>query len=310
MTQNSNKILVPIDFQEPSLNALDHSYELARLFDAELILLYVIEVTGVFGKLRSPEDYVNSVIKEAREKFDELEKLAGSVSSKASVKVTTIIEKGKPYDRIINTAIDNDVILIIMGKSGVLDAPDRNFIGSNTLNVIREAPCPVITVKGDKPMPEKFANILLPLDFTGHTKKQVQKAIDLGGYFGSSINIISVISRENKVTKLLKQVQMNQVKNAINRHGVRCHSELLYIDDKTAAEEVIDYSMKIDADLIIIMTQQKKSIIHYYVGSTALQIIQNSEIPVLSIFPAAEFKPGMVTSMVDPMGLMRKKDEE
>jgi nucleotide-binding universal stress UspA family protein len=310
MTQNSNKILVPIDFQEPSLNALDHSYELARLFDAELILLYVIEVTGVFGKLRSPEGYVKNVIKEAREKFDELEKLAGSVSSKASVKVTTIIEKGKPYDRIINTAIDNDVILIIMGKSGVLDTPDRKFIGSNTLNVIRDAPCPVITVKGDKPMPEKFANILLPLDFTGHTKKQVQKAIDLGGYFGSSINIISVVSRENKVTKLLKQVQMNQVKNAINRHGIRCHSELLYIDDKSAAEEVIDYSMKMDADLIIIMTQQKKSIIHYYVGSTALQIIQNSEIPVLSIFPAAEFKPGMVTSMVDPMGLMRKKDEE
>jgi nucleotide-binding universal stress UspA family protein len=310
MTQNSNKILVPIDFQEPSLNALDHSYEMARLFDAELILLYVIEVTGVFGKLRSPEEYLNNVIKEAREKFDELEKLSGSVSIKASVKVTTIIEKGKPYDRIINTAVDNDVILIIMGKSGVLDTPDRKFIGSNTLNVIREAPCPVITVKGDKPMPEKFANILLPLDFTGHTKKQVQKAIDLGGYFGSSINIISVVTRENKVTKLLKQVQMNQVKNAINRHGIRCHSELLYIDDKSAAEEVIDYSMKMDADLIIIMTQQKKSIIHYYVGSTALQIIQNSEIPVLSIFPAAEFKPGMVTSMVDPMGLMRKKDEE
>lgn len=309
MAYSTNKILVALDFQEPSLAALEHSYALARLFEADLILLYVIEVTGVFGKLRSPEDYYKKVISEAREKFDELEGLAGTVASKSTIKVTTLIEKGKPYDKIIQTAKDHKAILIIIGKSRSVTETPEKFIGSNAINVIREAPCPVITVMGNKPLNDKYTNILLPLDFTGHTKKQVQKAIDFGGYFGSSINIISVVSKENKVVRILKQVQMIQVKNAIKRHGIQCHSEMLYLDQRNAAEEVIDYSRKINADLIIIMTQQKKTVVNYYLGSTALQIIQDSDIPVLSLFPAAYFKPGFVTSMVDPLGVIKPQSD-
>jgi nucleotide-binding universal stress UspA family protein len=309
MSKSVNRILVPIDFEEPSLNALEHSFELARLFEAELILLYVIEVMGVFGKLRSPEDYVNKIIVEARNRFDELETLAQSVSTKSMIKVTTLIDKGKPYEKIIQTARDNDVLLIIMGKSSTTETKPHKFIGTNTMNVVRDAHCPVITVKGTI-LPVKFSNILVPLDFTGQTKKQVQRAIDFGGYFGSSISIISVVTKENKVTRLLKQVQMNQVRKAIQKNGIQCHSEMLYAENKTVAEKVIEYGKQINADLIIIMTQQKQNIINFYVGSTAQQIILNANIPVLSIFPAAEFKPGIVTSMVDPMGLMRKKSDE
>ena len=72
MKTGRNKILVAIDFEEQSINALEHSFEIARLFDADLLLLYVIEVCNVFGKLRSPEEYLKKVIQEAREKFDEL----------------------------------------------------------------------------------------------------------------------------------------------------------------------------------------------------------------------------------------------
>jgi len=311
MKTGRNKILVAIDFEEQSLNALEHSFEIARLFEADLILLYVIEVSNVFGKLRSPEDYVKKIIQEAREKFDELEKLARSVSSKASVKTTVIIEKGKPYDKIIETAIDQDVIMIVMGKNSISSVSRRNkYIGSNTMNVVREAQCPVITIKEQTKIPGKFSRILLPLDFTRQTKKQVQKAIEFGGYFGAKIYVLSIITTDNKVAKLLKQVQLNQVKNAIQKNGIICHTESLFAKEETVSDLVISYSRKIDADLIIIMTQQKKSFVNYYIGSNAQEIIFNSSIPVLSIIPTAEFRPGVVTSMVDPLGLIRKKTNE
>ncbi len=311
MKTGKNKILVAIDFEEQSLNALEHSFEIARLFDADLILLYVIEVSNVFGKLRSPEDYVKKIIQEARERFDELEKLARSASSKTSVKTSVIIEKGKPYDKIIQTAIDQDVIMIVMGKNSISSLTKRNkYIGSNTMNVVREADCPVITIKDQTKIPGKFSRILLPLDFTRQTKKQVQKAIEFGGYFGAKIYVLSIVTSDNKVAKLLKQVQLNQVKNAIRKNGIICHTESLFTKDKTVSDMVISYSRKIDADLIIIMTQQKKSFVNYYVGSNAQEIIFNSSIPVLSIIPTAEFKPGVVTSMVDPLGLIRKKTDE
>jgi nucleotide-binding universal stress UspA family protein len=311
MKTGRNKILVAIDFEEQSINALEHSFEIARLFDADLLLLYVIEVCNIFGKLRSPEEYLKKVIQEAREKFDELEQLAGVVSTKASVKTSVLIEKGKPYEKIIDTAIENDVIMIVMGKNNISSTNKRKkYIGTNTMNVVREAKCPVITIMEHTKDPGKFNKILLPLDFTRQTKKQVQKAIEFGGYFGAKIYVLSVITNDNKVAKLLKQVQINQVRNAILKNGIKCHTEVVYAQDEPVSDLVISYSKKIDADLIIIMTQQKKSFVNFYVGSNAQEIIFNSHLPVLSIIPTAEFKPGVVTSMVDPLGLIKKNIDE
>jgi len=308
MKTAGNKILVAIDFEEQSLNALEHSFELACLFEADLVLLYVIEVPSVIGKLRAPEDYLKKVIAEAREKFDELEALAKQASCKATVNVSVRIEKGKPYEKIIEMASDLEVLMIVMGKNSTKTAgKPGKFIGSNTMNVVREAQCPVITIKEGTKHPGKFSRILLPLDFTSQTKKQVQKAIEFGGYFGAKIFVLSIVTTDNKVTKLLKQVQLNQVKNAIQKHGIRCQTDLIYLKDESVAQMVINYSKKIDAELIIIMTQQKKNIVNFYVGSTAQEIIFNSVKPVLSIIPAAEFKPGIVTSMVDPLGLIKKQ---
>ncbi|TVQ13576.1 MAG: universal stress protein [Bacteroidetes bacterium] len=306
MKPSRNKILVAVDFEEQSMHALVHSYELASLFDADLLLLYVIEGISILGKLRSPEEYLKNIIEEAREKFDKLEALAGNVSTKAAVKVSALIEKGKPYDKIIGTAREQEVLLIVMGNnSNMFASKSRRIIGSNTLNVIREAHCPVITVKSISKLPGKYTTILLPLDFTSQTKKQVQKAIEFGGYFGAKINIISILRGNNKITKLLKQVQLNQVKNAIQKNGVHCEAEFFVQKEKSVSEMILDYSHKISADLIVIMTQQKKSIIDFYVGSNAQEIISKSEIPVLSIVPSADFKPGMVTSMVDPLGVLK-----
>ncbi len=51
MIQASNKILVPIDFSEQSLIALEQSYNLAREYHAEITLLNVIEEGGMLSKV-------------------------------------------------------------------------------------------------------------------------------------------------------------------------------------------------------------------------------------------------------------------
>jgi nucleotide-binding universal stress UspA family protein len=309
MNLSKNKILVAVDFEEQSMHALTHSYELARLFDADLLLLYVIESISVLGKLRSPDEYVKNLIAQAHEKFDELENLAHSAFLKSSLKVTALIEKGKPYDKILETAVDQNVLMIVMGKnSNTSMRKNRRIVGSNSLNVIREAHCPVITITAGTTHNGKFSRILLPLDFTRQTKRQVQKAIEFGGYFGSRINIISILKKENTVNKLLKQVQLKQVKNAIQKNGIECQTDFIMDKEGEVAEIVLKYSERIEADLIIIMTQQKQNMIDFYIGSTAQTIISNSEIPVLSINPTAKFSPGVVASMVDPLGLINDTD--
>ncbi len=305
MKAPERKILVPLDFEEQSLNALRYSFELAELFKCDLILVYVIEGISVFGKLRSPEEYLNKVVAEAREKFDELEQLAKSLSDKPSVKVSYRIKQGKPYDKIIETAYENDVFLIVMGKNGNLSLrKNRTIMGSNTLNVIRESQRPVFTISSNVINPANISNILLPLDFTGQTKKQVQNAIDFGKLFDAQITVVSILTGDNRILQLRKQVQLSQVKKAIRKHGIVCKASLIHSKGKMIADWVVEHSKRIEADLIIIMTQQKTKVVEFYVGSTAQKIISHSSVPVLSIFPASPQRAALIAPMVDPFGVM------
>ncbi len=82
MTQTKkNVMLVPVDFSEISLNALEHAAQAAKHFDNDLVLLNIVEeylLTSLFN-------FGNNEEKEtlAREKImPELEKLASHIFNK------------------------------------------------------------------------------------------------------------------------------------------------------------------------------------------------------------------------------------
>ena len=303
MNQVRNKILVPVDLAGHTEKLLQQAYPIARVFDAEILMLFVIENESGISKLISPDEYLTRLMSQAKKQFDQIESLVQKSDRGDKTQVSYIIKKGKVYDQIIETSREQDVILIVMGRDDGDLKRSRRFMGSNTFNVVREAHCPVITLKGDK-VYKVFRNILVPLDLTGQTKKQVQKAIEFGQYFGATIHLLSVMSGEQKIRKLMKNVQINQVRNAIERHGVRCGSEILRGEGLDIPKNICKVAQRIDADMIIIMTQQKKNFSRFFVGSIAQEILFLSCVPVLSINPKTEFHPKVITSFIDPFNVM------
>jgi len=88
-----NKILIPIDFQKQSLLAPEQSYNLARLINAEIILIYVHEQTGIFAGLFSKDQN-----DEMLSKIDEhLAELAGKCAIASGLSISYRIEKGRIY---------------------------------------------------------------------------------------------------------------------------------------------------------------------------------------------------------------------
>ena len=68
MSLLKNKILVPLDFSEQSLIALEQSYNLAKIANAEIVLLYVMEEpTGLLKLFAKPTDEVRLFIEEKLE---------------------------------------------------------------------------------------------------------------------------------------------------------------------------------------------------------------------------------------------------
>lgn len=308
MDQSKNKILVAVNLEKNFDIIIEQSYSIARVFDAEILLLFVIEDAGGLSRYISPEDHMNQIMGHARKRFDEIESLVENYADHSQIPVSYILKKGKVYDQIIETAFEQNVILIIMGVDDGDTKRKRRFVGSNTLNVVREAPCPVITIKGDKAY-QAFRNILVPLDLTGHTKKQIQKAIEFGKFFGADIHLVSVISEKKKITGLLKTVQINQVRNAISRHGIKCTSEILRHPPKGVSQSICNVAAHKNSDLIIIMTTQKRHFSRFFIGAIAQEIIFMACVPVLSLAPRAEFKPYVVTSFLDPLNLLQHKPD-
>jgi nucleotide-binding universal stress UspA family protein len=293
MANLKNHILVPIDFSEQSRIALGQSYNLARLTRASLTLIYVIEEHFhlPFTSKKEDKSLEKNVLKELKKLADETYTKSGvktdtivvpdETYTKSGVKTDTIVVHGKVYEEIQNAAKKLKSSMIIMGTNGSGKGLKR-FIGSNALRVIREAPCPVITIKGKKHR-TGCKRILLPLDLTKETKEKVTKAIDFANLFGSHINLLSVLTTDDEfiVNKLRRQMQ--QVEDFIKQHDVSCSHEFVNGDDVEV--EVIKYAKNIKADLIMIMTQQESKLIDMFIDSEAQEVINGSDIPVLSIRP-------------------------
>ncbi len=141
-----SKILVPIDFSNYSKKALSYTVDFAKKFNAEIILVYVIEpmiypADLSMGQMVIPQSEVDLSQKSNKE----LTELAESVIGR-ELNHKVLVKTGKPFMEIIETAKDVDSDLIIMATHGHTGVEHLLF-GSTAEKVVRKAPCPVLTLR-------------------------------------------------------------------------------------------------------------------------------------------------------------------
>ena len=279
-------LLVPIDFNEQSLIALEQSYNLAKLLQYNIILLYVLEDRDFVSSLFSKEDNERALLSINQK----LEETAEMVSRKSGCAVEALVLKGKVHQSIIKTAEKYHARFILMGTSDQGDQPGQanQQIGSNTLKVIRQAQIPVITFNGKSHF-NGCRSILLPLDLTKETRQKVTYAIEIAKLFGAKIKVMSVLWDKNspEIRQHL-QLQMAQVEQFISEVNISCYTELVEVEggQNALVPAILDFAYEeADVDLIMIMTQQENRLVEFFVGSAAQDIIRQSHVPVMSIIP-------------------------
>jgi len=146
MEPSIKKVLVPIDFSDYSKSALKYAVDFAKSFGAEIVLVYVVEPIVYppdfsMGQMAIP---AISIEWDNRAK-EELTKLAESEMTKG-IKVKTVLRTGKPFVEIIETAVEEDIDLIIIATHGHTGV-EHILFGSTAEKVVRKAPCPVLTLR-------------------------------------------------------------------------------------------------------------------------------------------------------------------
>ena len=275
----TSKILVPIGFSEQSIVALGQAFNLAKIKNSDVVLLSVIEGQSMIQSL-----FLDDKSDELKVKVkSKLEDIASVYSAKYSVDIDIMVAKGRVYEEVNKVADMISADLIVMGTNGVNSK--SKFIGSNAEKVVRLSKCPVITIKG-KSHRDGCENIILPLDLEKQTKEKVTYALEYARYWDATIRIVSVVLRDNNEvrSKLIKNI--NQVEQFILDAGVKCTSAIVEGEKKrNLGDFVFDYEKKFDADMIMIMTKKEELTLSNNISVTARYIINNSDIPVMSIRP-------------------------
>lgn len=138
--QQKAKVLFPVDFSTHGKQSLKMAVSLAREHQAELMLLHVEEPPLAYGG----GEFYYGLPEPNRPALEKM--LAEVVVDDPSVTTTRHLLTGSPATTIVRFAKEQGVNFIVMpthGRTGLT----RLLMGSVAEEVVRKAPCPVLTVK-------------------------------------------------------------------------------------------------------------------------------------------------------------------
>ena len=139
------KILFPIDFAESFEKLLPWVSTFVKSFDATLYVLFVAQDLGDFSSFHVPHGNLQQFQEEALKAAEKKMSATAKEDFKTFKKVEARVAQGSPADKIIETAKQEGVDLIIMGTHG-RKGLERAIFGSVCDKVVRSAPCPVLTI--------------------------------------------------------------------------------------------------------------------------------------------------------------------
>jgi universal stress protein A len=127
------KILVPVDFSSCSVAALRHALDLAEASEGSIDVLHVEDSPGVeAGAIAGVEAELRDVLREMAERLGD--------------RFSSRLDAGDPVVRILEACADRPYDLIVMGTHGRVGRLHM-LAHSVAEAVIRNAPCPVLTVR-------------------------------------------------------------------------------------------------------------------------------------------------------------------
>jgi len=265
------KIIVPIDLSETSLNALDTAVHMARLHDASLLLLNVIETGFDFF-------YEDTLVSDSSKSSDVLTALAAAIDHTNEVKPVILQQEGNVAETIVRQSFINHCDLIVMGTHGASGFRD-GFIGSNAYRVIKNAGCPVLTIPPKRKF-SSFKKVLFPIrPVTGALQQY-----DVVEHFLSGNAVMDVLGLSyrlmEKESNILDKI-IYEIEDRLKLNGTRARSG--WNKGTIISDDVLHCAGENNSDLIVVTSALDVTTKSNFIGPHSQKIINCSKVPVLSI---------------------------
>ncbi|MBE0661034.1 MAG: universal stress protein [Bacteroidales bacterium] len=271
-------IIVAIDFSDCSINALEHAISIAQKGNFNVLMVWVNNPTTT--KILLASDQSGDMKGEVENQFKKL--IAKYTKSLSGSSISYTIREGKVYHQVALEAKEKDALLVIAGTHGT-SGFEEFWIGSNANKIVSMSPCPVITIRGGIQVSRELTKIVMPIDSTPETRQKVSFTATIASLFNAEVHVLALYTTNISSVQDNIDSYAKQVISFLEGQGIKSRFESQRVDN--LARAIIDYSEKIDANLISIMTEQETAASNLWLGPYAQQLVNHSPIPVLSIHP-------------------------
>lgn len=276
------KILIPVDFSECSIKAVNFAAQLSHFVPTQLDLLNVQEGTGSLytDYVGLNKEYNQYLIADARKK---LEKLQAKLGLADHVVTTTHLVTGEVQETIIAEAAKLGSNLIIMGTSGASGIKEL-LIGSQTASVIGHSKVPVLAIPEhyEWKKPEK---ILLATNNFEKEASVLDTIFQLAMQLHAKVEtaVFSDEDYDDAATLLQASYGISSYEKFLKEEYKQSALATAHLTGKSLEEALNDYISRNNIDILVMITYQRNLLKRIFNPSQTRRMSYHTQIPLLAI---------------------------
>lgn len=262
-----NRVVVGFDFSSGSAYAVDLAIDVANRWQSDIRLVYVKEKNEDETPIRAEIERRN----------------AGVAHLLKGIKLEYVLREGTPPEQLAAQVAEDNASLLIVGTHG-MSGMKRNMLGRNSYRIIELCPAPVLIVREDFNFNKDLETIVVPIDSSDDTRQKAAEAAMFARTFGSTIHLLGLYTSTFADIRRTVNNYVAMVSRHFDKMGVNYQTKFIDVE-KNVTLATLDYANEVNADLIVIMTEQERALTSLIMGTYAQQMITQSTIPVLTVRP-------------------------
>jgi nucleotide-binding universal stress UspA family protein len=270
------KILFPTDFSETANNAFVYVLEMAKAFNAEVIVLHVYNLPPV--SYEGYPIYVAEVFETIElSKFENMKDQIPYLRKIAeehqldSIKMSHVLEEGDLVNVINRIAKKEKIDLIVMGTEGASGLKEA-FLGSNTGSVIESVPITLLSV----PNKVKFSpinKIAFTTRFRAKDHKALLQVVDFANRVNAKVKCLYVRTADSDI----EETKIDKWREDFKNDPV----EFIIIPDNDIEGTIFEFLDSEKIDILAMLTYKHSFFQELFRTSFTKKLSYHSEIPIL-----------------------------
>ncbi len=274
------KILIPTDFSENAMNALQYACELFKYDKCQFFIMHAYQDDVYADKsLMSQQtlEEVTNIIKSKSEKqLEEVLKRLRRISPNPRHTYNTIASNSMLMDEADNIVDNENIDIIVMGTRGKTNDRKLTF-GSHTLQVLKYVQCPVLAI------PENYKysqpkGILFPTDYMiPYKRRELKLLCEMASPYRAQIDVL-YISR-SKTLSMRQLDNQNFIKDELCKNNINFKT----VKDKHITNAIYKYIKENSIDMLVMVNTRHSFLENILFQSTIDKLSLYIDIPFLAL---------------------------